>query len=289
MSVMLRDLPSQDFQTRLKAELQRRTSMSSTASVAAGLREGFRTVTPFLIHEQAAELVEFMKSTFGARELKRNTDEASYGFYSEVQIGDSIVVVGGGTAASRGNLPAAFHVYVTDCDAVYLRALQAGAMTLMGARGEPTDQPYGERSASVRDASGNYWYIATRLAPVTPGENRGTVVPYLHPEDARKHIDFLKSAFGARVMGVFEQGGRVMHAAVTVGNAVLEMGEPEDRTGIPSGGFLLFVEDVEAVYERALAAGATAVRPPGDLPYGLRSAIVRDPAGYMWWPARWIS
>jgi PhnB protein len=67
------------------------------------------------------------------------------------------------------------------------------------------------------------------------------------------------------------------------------MGEPADRTGIPSNGFFLFVADVEAAYARALAAGATAVRPPQDIPYGLRSAIVKDPGEYLWWPARWIS
>jgi uncharacterized glyoxalase superfamily protein PhnB len=115
------------------------------------------------------------------------------------------------------------------------------------------------------------------------------VLPYVHPEGARKYIDFLKRAFGAEEMAVFETSGRVMHAAVRIGDAVLEMGEAADRTGIPSNGFFLFVEDVEAAYIRALAAGATAVRPPADIPYGLRSAIVKDPEGYMWWPARWIS
>jgi hypothetical protein len=49
-----------------------------------------------------------------------------------------------------------------------------------------------------------------------------------------------------------------------------------------------FVEDVDAAYARALAAGATAIRPPDNIPYRLRSAIVRDPSGYLWWPARWI-
>jgi len=285
---MLRDLPSENFKTRLKTELQRRASMSSTASAVAGVRGGFRTVTPFLIHDQAADLVEFMKTTFGAEELKRNTGAAAYGFYSEVRIGDSVIMVGGGTAASRGNLPAALHVYVADCDAAYGRALQAGAVTIMGAWGEPADRPYGERSAFVQDAFGNYWYIATHLASGAPSEDLGAVLPYLHPEGVRKYIDFLKRAFGAEEMAVIEQSGRVMHAAVRVGNAVLEMGEPEDRRGIPSNGFFLFVEDVEAAYARALAAGATAVRPPDDLPYGLRSAIVRDPGGYLWWPARWL-
>jgi PhnB protein len=285
----LRDLPSEDFKTRLKAELQRRTSMSSTASAVTGVRGGFRTITPFLIHDKAAELVDFMKSTFGAEELKRNTGGDPHGFYSEVRIGDSVIMVGGGTAARRGNLRAALHVYVTDCDAAYRRALEAGAVTLMGDLGEPADRPYGERSAYVQDAFGNYWFIATRLASTQAAEDLGTVLPFVHPEGVRKYIDFLKRAFGAEEMAVIEQGGRVMHAAVRVGNAVLEMGEPEDRTGIPSNGFFLFVEDVEAAYARALAAGATAVRPPDDLPYGLRSAIVKDPGGYLWWPARWIS
>lgn len=263
--------------------------MTTSTSIAAGVSVGFRTITPFLIHDQAPELVDFMKKTFGAEELKRNTAGEAYGFYSEVRIGDSVIMIGGGTAASRGNLPGTFHVYVEDCDAAYRRALEAGAVTLMGAVGEPTDRPYGERSAFVEDAFGNYWYIATRLVPATgPLQGLGTVLPYVHPEGARKYIDFLIRAFGAEVLAVAEYAGRVMNAAVRVGDGVLEMGEPADRTGIPLNGFFLFVEDVEAAYERALAAGATAVRPPQDIPYGLQSAIVKDPGGYLWWPARWI-
>jgi len=291
----LRHLPQEDFKTRLKTELQRRASMSSSQTIDPSVSAGevFRTVTPFLIHAKAPELVDFMKSTFGAEELKRNTGGDPDGFYSEVRIGDTVIMIGGGSAARRGNLPAALHVYVPDCDAAYRRALEAGAVTLMGERGEPADRPYGERSAFVEDDYGNYWYIATRLASALGLENRpqeglGTVLPFVHPEGARKYIDFLKRAFGAEEMEVIEHGGRVMHAAVRIGNAVLEMGEAEDRAGIPSNGFFLFVEDVEAAYARALAAGATAIRPPSDIPYGLRSAIVRDPSGYLWWPARWI-
>jgi PhnB protein len=284
----LRDLPDEGFKTRLKTELQRRTVMTASTSTVTAVPAGFRTITPFLIHARAPELVDFMKSTFGAQELKRNTAGEAYGFYSEVRIGDTVMMIGGGTAASRGNLPGAFHVFVEDCDAAYRRSLEAGAVTLMGAVGEPADRPYGERSAFVEDAFGNYWYIATRLAPAPAAEGLGTVLPYLHPEGARKYIDFLKRAFGAEEMAVVEHSGRVMHAAVRIGDAVLEMGEAADRTGIPSNGFFLFVEDVEAAYAHALAAGATAIRPPEDIPYGLRSAIVKDPAGYLWWPARWI-
>jgi len=284
----LRDLPSEDFKNRLKTEMIRRATMTTSTSPAAGARAGFRTITPFLIHAQAPELVDFLKATFGAEELKRNTAGEAYGFYSEVRIGDSILMIGGGTAARWGNLPSALHVYVEDCDAAYRRALDAGAVTLMGAAGEPADRPYGERSAFVQDAFGNIWYIATRLASNPAAEGLGTVLPYAHPEGARRYIDFLQRAFGAEEMTVVEQSGRVMHAAVRIGDAVLEMGEPVDRTGIPTNGFFLFVEDVDAAYAGALAAGATSVRAPEDIPYGARSAIVKDPEGYFWWPARWI-
>jgi uncharacterized glyoxalase superfamily protein PhnB len=279
MAGALRGLPAENFKERLKADLQRRALMTTSTAIAAGAR----TITPFLIHAQAPELVAFMKSTFGGVELKRKSAGDGSEFYSEVQIGDTLIMIGGGAAARWGNLPSALHVYVPDCDAAYHRALEAGATTLMGAAGEPADRPYGERSAFVQDAFGNYWYIATRLSP---GAAPASVMPYVHPENARDYIDFLKRAFGAEETMMAEHEGRVMHASVRMGDAALEMGEPVDRAGIPSNGFFLFVDDVDAAYTRAVAAGASTVRPPDDTPYGMRSAIVKDPAGYFWWTAR---
>jgi PhnB protein len=62
------------------------------------------------------------------------------------------------------------------------------------------------------------------------------------------------------------------------------MGEPEEsRT--PSSGFFMYVENVDAVYQQALAAGATSLRPPTNEPAGHRGAAVRDPAGYTWYAA----
>jgi PhnB protein len=290
IAAVLRDLPSKNFKQQLKTELQRTGAMTTSTSTlpGAGVRAGLRTITPFLIHEKAPALVDFLKAAFGAVELKRDTGIEAYGFYSEVRIGDSVIMIGGGTAAEWGNLPSAFHVFVKDCDATYQRALDAGAATLLGAMGEPADRPSGERSAFVQDVFGNYWYIATRLASARAAEDFGTVVPYVHPEGARKYIDFLKRAFGAEELMVVEHAGRVMHAAARIGDAVLEMGEAAERTGLPANGFFLMVDDVEAAFARALAAGATAHRPPEDIPYGFRSAIVKDPDGYLWWPARWI-
>jgi len=275
-------LPGDNFKAALKNELLRRAAMTISTSAAVG----FRTVTPFIIHAQAPEMIDFIRTTFGAEELERKTGEA-IGLYAEVRIGDSRIMIAGGTAASWGNLPSALHVYVDDCDAAYRRALAAGAVTLMGELGRPADRPYGERSAFVQDAFGNYWYIATRLGS-SAAPDVGSVLPYLHPKDARKQIDFLHRAFGAEQMTIAEAGGRILHSALRVGDAVVELGEPEDPTGIPSNGMFLFVEDVDGAYARALEAGAVSYRPPQDQAYGMRSAIVRDPAGYLWWPARWI-
>ncbi len=85
---------------------------------------------------------------------------------------------------------------------------------------------------------------------------------------------------------MFEQGGRVMHAAVRIGDSVLEMGE----SGMPPelGRFFLYVEDCDAWYERAIAAGAKSVQPPADQFHHHRTAVVVDPMGQEWVPAMLI-
>ena len=187
----LRDLPSETFKLKLKTELQRRANMNTSTSTAIG----FRTVTPFLIHAQAPELVDFLKGTFGAEELKRSTAAAASGFYSELRIGDSVIMIAGGTAAQWGNLPSALHVYVEDCDAAYQRAVDAGAVTLMGERGLPADRPYGERSAFVQDAFGNYWYIATRLKSAPATESAGSVTLAYRPRGWSSKVVMPHAAF----------------------------------------------------------------------------------------------
>ena len=90
-------LPDENFTATLKNELLRRAAMSTSTSTAAG----FRTVTPFIIHAQAPEMIDFIRKTFGAEELQRKTGEA-IGLYSELRIGDSLIMIGGGTVAATG-------------------------------------------------------------------------------------------------------------------------------------------------------------------------------------------
>jgi PhnB protein len=273
----LRGMPAEGFRSRLKAELQRRATMTPTA--AASIREGFRRVTPYITAPDGAQVIEFLKHTFGAEELLRSPSPV--GFHAEVRIGDSILMIGSGESVRGRERMGAFHVYVPDCDAAYQRALAAGATSL----GEPADRPYGERSGFVKDPAGNHWYIATRFPSIVAPEGLGTVLPFVYPGRARAFIDFVKRAFAAEEMAVFEESGRVVHGAVRIGDAVLEMGEPPGETPSLRSRFFLYVEDCDTWYRRAIAAGAASIQEPADQPYGHRTAIVEDPFGYEWVPA----
>jgi uncharacterized glyoxalase superfamily protein PhnB len=275
-------LPADEFRQRLKDDLLRRFSMT-TATVRA-IPEGYHTITVYLTVPGAVELIDFVKAAFGAEERFRGTGGAG-GVHCEVRIGDSMLMIGGGGAWRGTPMPTGLHLYVPDADAVYRRALQAGATSLR----EPTDQPYGDREAGVKDASGNYWYIATRQGPAHVPEGFHSLTPFLHPKGAGQQIDFLKRAFAAEEVSAYRSPeGIVHHAVVKIGDSVLEMGEAHGEFQPMPTMFYLHVEDVDAWYERAVAAGGTSISPPTDQPYGDRSGGVTDPYGNMWYMATHI-
>jgi PhnB protein len=265
--------PTREFQNRLRAELERRIRMTAT-TITPGVRQGFTTVTPYLTVVEADWLVGFAKEVFGAVERGKSIGSSGHVHY-EVQIGDSMLMCGGGEAVRGRERPLALHIYVPDADAIYHRALAAGAESLS----PPQDRPYGERQGGVKDRTGNLWYIATRLPGVAAVEGIRTVTPYLHHQNPLGLIDFLKVAFGAQELGIYKSPqGRLMHAALRVGNAILEMGETEP---MPAS-FYLYVPDADGLYEQALSAGAKAVYPPADQPYGDRVGVVEDGWGNTW-------
>ena len=176
----------------------------------------------------------------------------------------------------------AFHVYVEDTDAVYQRALDAGASSLSA----PMDQPYGERSAGVKDAAGNFWYIATAQGGRYMPAGLHTVTAYLHPLRAEPVIGFLKRAFGATEMEKYASpDGVIHHAKIQIGDSVLEMGEAHGPYQPMPSMFYLHVPDVDAMYLRAMNAGATSISEPADQPYGARSGGVKDAFGNQWYMA----
>ncbi len=128
---------------------------------------GYHTVTPHLINAEASRVIEFLKQVFDATELSRLSGPDGRVMHAEIKIGDSMVMMAE-ASNERKTMPASFAVYVDDADAVYRRAIEAGALSLR----EPVNQFYGDRTAGVQDLAGNQWWIATHIEDVPPEELR---------------------------------------------------------------------------------------------------------------------
>jgi len=128
--------------------------------------DGYHSVTPYLVVQGAAKLLDFLKQAFAAQELHRPMLRPDGTImHAEVRVGDSVVMMGE-PMGEHTPMPGSLYLYVPDVDAVYKRALQAGATSLT----EPADQFYGDRSAGVTDPVGNRWWIATHKEDVAPEE-----------------------------------------------------------------------------------------------------------------------
>jgi len=242
------------------------------------IREGFRTVTPYVVVNEAAELIEFVKQAFGAEERLRTIGGAG-GIHCEVKIGDSLMMIGGGGEWKGTPMPTAIHLYVPNVDEVYERALTAGAVSMY----EPADRPYGDREGGVRDLAGNLWYIGTNKETGAAPKGLNTVTACLHSPEPRNVLEFLKRALGAEETLLAQSpSGVFQHAKVQLGSSVLELGPAHGQFQPMPTMFYLYVENVDALYRRAVDAGGTSMSPPADQPYGDRNAVVRDPFGNEW-------
>src|ERR1700704_4810347 len=291
IALELRALPRADFKARLKNELEREASMSVAAKqdkrspqpATDSVRATFRTVTPYLTVADVHEEIEFVTKVFGAEGRIYGLGSAG-GYHSEYRIGDSMVMIGGGGKGAKWKgtpTPAALHLYVEDVDSVYKRALAAGATSLY----PPTDHEYGERGASVEDAGGNHWYLATATGSGYVPEGATNLMPYLHPKGAPKMIEFLKQAFAAEATAVHQSpDGVVHHATVRIGTSMIEMGEAHGQWQPMPMTFMLYVDDVNEWYERAMKAeGVISISKPADQAYGDRVGAVKDPFDNVWY------
>lgn len=117
-----------------------------------------------------------------------------------------------------------------------------------------------------------------------------SITPFVAIRDAKGALDFYRDVFGARVADVTEFGGVVVHAGLDFGTGILQIGEPSPEYGLvpaPDGdtdcySLGLYVPDVDAVTERAVAAGATLREAPSTFVSGDRFASIRDPYGVRW-------
>jgi uncharacterized glyoxalase superfamily protein PhnB len=136
--------------------------------------ENFRAVTPYLRVRGAAEAIEFYKRAFGAEEVVRMTGpDGRAVMHGEIRIEDSMIMLGDEYPQMKvvgpqtlGGTSVGIHLYVTDCDAAYARAVAAGATGMM----PPADMFWGDRFAKLKDPFGHEWSVATHVEDVTPEE-----------------------------------------------------------------------------------------------------------------------
>jgi PhnB protein len=127
--------------------------------------KGFHTVTPNIIVDDAEKAVEFLKRAFGATESYRLMTSNGKIAHCELRIGDSVLNLGASMAGwpARGLVA---QIYVEDSDALFKRAVDAGATVIM----PMTDMFFGSREGRVSDPYGNVWTIATLKEEVSPEE-----------------------------------------------------------------------------------------------------------------------
>ena len=305
----LRDLPRADFKTRLRADLERRAAMASTAKAAPEVRT---TATPYLSVRGASAAIEFYKRAFGATEITRLVQPDGRIGHAEIDISgarimlaDEFPEIGFSSPESLGGSPVRIRLDVADVDAMGRQAVAAGAKIVRPI----ADQFYGDRSGQFADPFGYTWAISTRKETLTTEEMQRridemsrkeseaepesrkfiregfhSITPYLVIPKAAELIDFMKTAFGAQEQfRIRRPGGDViMHAEVKIGDSMIELAEANAQFPPTPAAMILRVSDVDAVYNRAIEAGATPFSPLADTDYGARGGSVKDDSGNSW-------
>jgi len=149
--------PSGDLQGAVKDQFGNHWYIAMKKGWTPG-PEGVPSVQPYLHLREAHKMIPFMESVFGAESLGVHKSPEGAVLHGTMRIGNATLEI----AEAYGEfqpMPCHLHVYVPDTDAAYARALEAGATSIEA----PEDKPYGDRSAGVKDAWGNSWFIATYL------------------------------------------------------------------------------------------------------------------------------
>jgi PhnB protein len=135
--------------------------------------EGYHSITPYLVLKGAASAIEYYKKAFGAQELMRMDGPGGSIGHAELKIGDSIVMMadespdmGHRGPKSIGGTPVSIVLYVENVDAVWKRALDAGAKQVRPLE----NQFYGDRMGTLEDPFGHLWSVATHVEDVAPEE-----------------------------------------------------------------------------------------------------------------------
>jgi PhnB protein len=249
------------------------------------------TVIPELVYEDVTEAIEWLRDKFGVLERWRAGNHRA-----QLSIGNGTVAITEPRTSKALPGHVSLLVRVADAAGHCERARARGATVVA----EPRDFPYGERQYTAEDLGGHHWTFSQSIADVAPEQWGGTTGPGLSAggtsisvmlivPDAAKAIAWYRQALGATV--IWDLGGV---AGLQVGGARFFVHEVNprnpsetspDQAGVTSVRIELFVEEPDAIVERALAAGAAPGSPvvDHDVPWGThRQGGFRDPFGHNW-------
>ncbi|HET7241250.1 MAG TPA: VOC family protein [Gemmatimonadales bacterium] len=250
-----------------------------------------REVYPYLIVRGAEAAMGFYRTVFGAQEIFRMADaEKGRIGHAELRLGPMTIMLadeypelGILSPLAHGGTGTTLHLHVDDVDALAADAVRAGA-TMVRA---PADYDHGERQCRIRDPFGHEWLLGQDLGQTPRVSNgRGAARPNLFPalrfRDEHRAMDWLERAFGFARHAIYtDDAGKLLHAELKLGHGILMMGSgPEDTLGFS---IYVYVEDLDAHFARATAAGAEIVRPLADTSYGSREFAARDLDGHVWY------
>ena len=308
----LQGLPSEAFRATLKEQLGGKEDMSTAAKQIESTPQQSQTIIPYLCYRDAAAAIDFYKRAFGATELMRLSEPSGKIGHAELKIGEALFMISDEypdydaiSAETLGGSPIKLHVYVANVDQFAQRALAEGATLSRPI----ADQSYGDRSGQLKDPFGYTWVVATHQKDVPVAEVQKdfdeflatrkskpatkqfkregfyTVNPYVIAKPAVDLVDFVKEAFGA--IEAFRTTGSAggLHCELTLGDSKLFIGGGPGFDARPAA-FHFYVSDVDDVYSRAVAAGATSLAAPSDQEYGERIAAVKDIGGNEWYIAK---
>jgi PhnB protein len=141
------------------------------AKAKKAVPDGYQTVTPQLTLDNAVQAIDWYKKALGAEEISRAPGPDGKIMHAELRIGNSRIMLSDALMGNKGpqmlgGSPASLWLYVEDCDALFKRALDAGAQTRM----PMGDQFWGDRCGSISDPHGYTWTIATHKEDLTHEE-----------------------------------------------------------------------------------------------------------------------
>ena len=214
------------------------------------LRPAYRAVTPGFSVQGSTEFLAFLKRAFDAREkdIKWN-DDKSIG-HGEIMIGDSLIEISEARAAvARPTVLGA--PVCPGCRRAICQGGCGGAVAVT----PPADADYGDRTANVRDAAGNNWFIATRReGPAVPAGFH-SITPYVITRNAGAVMDWAATSFGAVSRAHYPtEDGKVMHAEIQIDDSIVEFSDGSGEWPPSPCNLHLYVPDVDDAYRRALDA-----------------------------------